>query len=202
MKNYPIIGIIARSKKQDNGKNFIGIYENYLRKITNNGGIPLIISEIDKDKLLKILKLCDGIILPGGDELTDFDSLVNEFALDNDIPLLGICLGMQVMAINDGSNEIEIPNHYLISHDIYLNKNTKLKKIIKKNTILVNSRHHFKITKPNNYIISALALDGTIEAIERKDKLFNIGVQWHPEDLTDDSLFKELINMSKKRQNK
>lgn len=188
----PIIGIIARPQLA-NQKNFYGVYENYLKKVIQNKGIPIVITpnNLAKQDLIRTLNLCDGLITPGGDDPEEYDIFIDKYALDNDIPILGICLGMQVMAINDGAKLIEVDNHYLKEHLVKIYDNTKLKKIYKKN-IITNSRHHFKIDKVKDLIISATYND-TIEAVERNDKKFYIGVQWHPEDLKDDLLFKCFI---------
>lgn len=205
MKNKPIIGIVARPNKLANNKIFLGSYENYIKKIVLNGGIPFIITstqtnflkeltEQEKQDLTSILDLCDGIIMPGGEDPYPYDFFINDYALKNDIPVLGICLGMQVMGLADQGDLIQVSNHYLTNHDIYLKENTKINNIYNKKMIIVNSRHHYKLTKVNNYIVSGISMDGVIEAIERNDKKFNIGVEWHPEDLSNNDLFRTFIN--------
>ena len=178
-----IIGIIGRNI-QNNNKNFIGIYENYIKKIKENGGIPIIIT---KDNTV-FLKQCNGILSPGGDDITPFDKYIYNYALKNDIPYLGICLGMQVMS----NNLSKVKNHNHVNHEVYLNPNSKLYNIYQKNKIVVNSRHTYKVAYTNN-IIAAISYDGIIEAIEIKNKKFIIGVQWHPEDLCDNKLFEYFI---------
>lgn len=209
MKKKPIIGIVSRIKEQTNSKVFLGCYNNYLKKIVLNGGIPLLIlptqinfnnelSDIEKTDLEVILKKCDGILMPGGDDPSPYDIFINDYAYYNDIPILGICLGMQVMAIADGSNLIRVNNHYLANHDVVLKNNTLLKKVYDKNIIYTNSRHKYKLDKTNKYTLSALSFDGVIEGIEDNTKRFNVGVEWHPEDLTDNSLFKYFIDICRK----
>jgi putative glutamine amidotransferase len=68
---------------------------------------------------------------------------------------------------------------------------------------MVNSRHKCNITKTNEFDIVGYSEDGIIEAIELKRNKFAVGVQWHPEGLTDESveaqrLFKKFIEICKK----
>ena len=83
-------------------------------------------------------------------------------------------------------------------HEINLFSDSKLYQILKKEKLLVNSRHKSKITK-TDLSISAYANDMVIEAVEDKSKKFFIGVQWHPEsmikyDIDMNEIFKTFIN--------
>lgn len=180
-----IIGIISRSQNISN-KEFIGCYINYVKKVKRNNISPIIIPE---DSDISILSICDGIIAPGGDNVSEFDKLVLDYVIKHNIPYLGICLGMQVMA----DSLIKTSNHYLNNHIVYLNKNSLLYKIYKCDRLLVNSRHKDKINK-TKYNVSAFSHDDVIEGIEVKNKKFIIGVQWHPEDLSDNKLFDYFIS--------
>ena len=176
------IGIISRSQNI-NDKEFIGCYINYVKKIKNKAYAFIIPYDSD----ISILKFVDGIIAPGGDSVSKFDKDVFKYALDNNVPYLGICLGMQVMG-----KLSNIDNHYLKEHEIYIKKDTLLYSIYKKNKMIVNSRHH-EIVINTNYLVSAISDDNQIEAIEVKNKKFILGVQWHPEDLEDEVIFDNFI---------
>ncbi len=180
-----IIGIISKSQIINN-KKFIGCYVNYFKKTCKKNIYPIIIPE-DSDIL--ILSICDGIIMPGGDSVSEFDKKVLEYVIKKDIPYLGICLGMQVM----GDKLKYVNNHYLKKHIVNIKKDTLLYDIYKSNKISVNSRHH-EAVENTKYFISAVSNDNTIEAIEIKNKKFILGVQWHPEDLENDSLFNYYIS--------
>ncbi len=182
-----IIGVVARANKINN-KDFIGTYDNYLKMIIKCGGIPIIIKPYDYDNLIYLLNLCDGILSPGGDDYDNYDLFIYDYCIKKDIPYLGICLGFQTMS----GELVNVNNHYNTYHKIYLNKKSKLYKIYNKETLLVNSRHHQKIVKTNDFI-SSKAEDDTIESIEVLNKKFIVGVQWHPEDLNDELLFNEFI---------
>lgn len=148
-------------------------------------GIPI---DIGIEKILNVVKLCDGIILSGGKKPLENDFLLTDYLYKNNIPTLGICLGMQTMAEHFNNHyEEKIDNHnskdeYV--HNVIINKDSKLYKIIGKRKIKVNSRHNDYIPFTNLFI-SAYSDDGIIEAVEDSSKKFFIGVQWHPESLSD-----------------
>lgn len=143
-----------------------------------------------------IIDLCDGIIFPGGNIVGHYDIEILKYLRKIDKPTLGICLGMQEMAMISGTTvKIENNNHnsnmdYV--HEIKLLDSTKLKEILKKDSILVNSRHIYKVNN-TTLNISSYSTDNIIESIEDNSKLFFIGVQWHPEDLRNDINSKLLV---------
>lgn len=124
----------------------------------------------------------DGIIFEGGDIHEKYELLALKYCYDNDIPTLGICLGMQLMGIMLGGYEEEVLNHSNINHDIIINDSSILKQIYNKKIINVNSRHNYVIKGVDRYV-SAKDLYGNIEAIEDGRKKFFLGVQFHPEDM-------------------
>ena len=223
----PIIGMVARVEYPgETGK--LVMNERYRRTVINYGGIPFLImppqdidytitkyddqQELTKDEkemIIKQIKFCDGIIMTGGFKINKFDRFISEYATDNDIPLLGICLGMQIMA-NYKKKLWIVKNDSFITHKreegdcfhkVVLDKKSKLYEIVNNDKITVNSRHYYHVEPNDKYEIVAVADDHYIEAIEMKNKKFNIGVQWHPEDLNDDSsrrIFESFINSCKK----
>lgn len=152
--------------------------------------------------------MCDGIIIPGGDKWTYLDELALQYAIDTQTPILGICLGMQIMGM-EGNHEhiIRLKSDVHKSKESYVHKvtiqeNSHLYDILEKHEITVNSRHFYTIQPPVNWDIVAKANDGTIEAIELKNHPFCIGLQWHPEDLLEDEnskkIFTKFISACKK----
>lgn len=194
----PIIGIVTRLEN-----NMHKINKSLIDNITKCGGLCLgIINEerysyefLDRDKLIidNILKICDGFVIPGGSTESFLDKYIIEYATKNNIPILGICLGMQEMSsfldLEEVSNHNK-SNRYV--HKVNIDKNSLLYKIFKKD-IYVNSRHNYKIKNLNGYKVVGSCLD-VIEAIERDDNTFNVGVQWHPEDIDNEELFDYFIN--------
>ena len=117
------------------------------------------LSDKEQNYLMKCVDNCDGIIIPGGDRWYDYDKFIYQYAYSKDIPILGICMGMQVMA-NFDNNENPIKNidnsHYQkkkdYAHSIEINPNTKLFQIIGKEQIMVNSYHNYHISHVNNVV--------------------------------------------------
>lgn len=178
-----IIGIITH-KELSNEKHKINvIYNDVVKAIKSVGGIPLGI--VLDDNYKKVLDICDGVIFQGGDnpELIDFYAL--KYLYDINKPVLGICLGMQTMGILFNGKIIPVKNHKTnlkYMHGVKILKTSNLYKIIKNDYIKVNSRHKYKLINTDLDVVG-LSDDGTIEAIEDKNKNFFLGVQWHPESM-------------------
>ncbi len=211
----PIIGIVGRSDISREEYNTICCFESVRRSIVKKGGIPILIlpnqdleyesskpKDIDrltteqKEELKKAIDLCDGIVMPGTYKLFEYDRFIYEYALSKDIPILGLCGGMQLMGLVDNndaeSKEILIKNNTDIIHfqkgikyvhKISIVEGTLLSKIINKKELEINSRHNFHLDKIKNLTVSAYSEDGFIEAVEKLDKKFVLGVQWHPESM-------------------
>ena len=209
----PIIGVIARPYITDNNRQVLCILENVRRNILHFGGIPLLIlptqdmiyinnkeSELtleDKEILDTQIDMCDGILMPGGDRIYHYDNYICKRVNEKNMPLLGICMGMQVMCnYNNSNRNIKVEGHkkpddeYV--HNVNISKSSKLFNIINQEEIKVNSLHGYMVPNSGEYSISAKC-DNVIEGIEKKDELFNIGVQWHPE-RSDDEPSTKLIN--------
>ena len=183
------IGIIGR---KNNDK--ITFNKEIIAVIVKYGFIPLgIIVDFENDsdkefiKIKPLIDLCSGIILQGGSDYYDIDIVITKYLYKNNIPTLGICLGMQTMAMAFNGIMGEIDNHKsdkLYVHNIDIDKKSKLYVILKKDKIRVNSRHHSYIVKTD---LKISGQDNIIEAIEDNNKDFFIGVQWHPETLMDEN---------------
>lgn len=227
----PIIGIVGRENlSQVDNRSVMSTGDQYRRAVIKAGGIPLSVlptqdieyphygleddkalNNEEKNDLISILDKCDGFILPGGCKIFYYDKFITKYALDNNKPILGICLGMQILAatdcedeivINKIDEEIEHPYQDKFVHKVKISKDSKLYSILEKEEFMVNSRHRCNVIKTNKFDVVGFSDDGIIEAIERKDKNFAIGVQWHPEMIFDESeesrkLFKSFINSMK-----
>lgn len=179
----------------------------YCRAINLAGGIPLVTDYSNVDDLIKT---ADGLLLAGGGdidpELTgdipdlntqgqiskardDFEYNLLKKAIKEDMPVLGICRGMQVISAFCGAHIIQhIEGHRQNTernktfHEVDIVKDTLLHEIIGKEKIYVNSFHHQAVGEGFNGIISGTC-NGIIEAIELDKNKFVLGVQWHPEHL-------------------
>ena len=216
----PIIGVILRPEKIGNYEK-MSIYNEIGYAIIKNGGIPISLypptlenyygKTIDNTKELTSLELetwqkmidsCAGIICQGGKDYYDYDLKAIKYAHQLNKPLLGICLGMQAMAVafSGKMEKIETSDHCQPRvkevHGITIKKSSKLFTILKTEKLKVNSRHEWKVVKTDLEIV-AWAEDGVIEAIEDKSKKFFIGLEWHPESMIEDermnNIFKQFI---------
>lgn len=224
----PIIGIIEWPYKDEDGDLIYEVPNNIVEKISKHGGIPVGIfptqicdfqnkrlSEIDeltvgeKNDMQYSLSRVDAIIKPGAIKVYGFERYIYHYTFEHDMPYLGICAGMQMMAGYENSNYNNVRNESDIHHSkedyvhkIKIAKGTLLYNILKLEEIMVNSRHRYHIANPGIHCVNAISEDGIIEGIEAKDKLFHLGVQWHPESLNDDNtdkIFDEFIECAKKK---
>lgn len=197
----PIIGITHSYED-----NFAKLNIDYLKAVSKFGGISLIIPY--SENIDSILKITNGIILSGGGDLSKhllseklspkatnicekrdiFEAKLCKAAYEENIPLLGICRGIQVMNTALGGRICQhIDGHMqspekTTSHKISIEKNSSLFKISNLTSADVNSYHHQCVTAVSSCLsICARSSDFTIEAIEAPNKTFFLGVQWHPE---------------------
>lgn len=190
------VGIILRIE------NIEGIDKHYVRdlllKSISKYNVEVICIPITNNlnKIYNIINECDGIILPGGDDILQKDLEIIDYLYKNDIPTLGICLGMQEMAVFMNGTIIEdvSKNHYKkkkYTHDLIIDNSSKLFSILNNYIITINSYHH-QIIKETDLFISGRSSDNTIEAVEDQNKTCFIGIQWHPEyfeDVNSNKLF-------------
>lgn len=177
------IGIIGRPND-----NRITFNQEIINVIYEYGFIPLgIIVDFNSSfkSLIPLLDKCSGFILQGGGDYFDQDIDIVRYLYEKDVPTLGICLGMQTMAMAFNGQMGAIASHLSSDkyvHDISIIPNTKLYDIMDQSTIMVNSRHKDSILTTD---LSISSYHDVIESIEAKDRRFFIGVQWHPESLMD-----------------
>ena len=177
----PIIGIISRDYYSDSKRKINIVYNDIISSVLKSGGIPIGIPY--NIEIEDYLDICNGFILQGGDNINEINLRNLEIIRKENIPTLGICLGMQEMFYDN--NMIDIKDHNKNElHEINIDTNTLLYKIINKDKILVNSRHKSSITNTKEKIC-AISLDNAIEAIEISNLKFYLGLQWHPENLYD-----------------
>ena len=210
------IGIVPTSNYMLTKDSFADHYRfgnNYIKKIIENGAIPYLIPVCNDIMIDECLKDLDGVIFPGGDRVTNFSLDIMDYCYKNKIPVLGICLGMQTMAIYsvnmenkkrilkkiDGHWPIDVnrDNESEVVHKDVILKKSVFYKIIGKEEIMVNSLHHSTITEVGSlFKVGIKSFDGLIEGIEcLDDERFMLGVQFHPEILPQfNDIFKYFID--------
>ena len=132
--------------------------------------------------------------------------------IDMDKPLLGICGGMQAMAVAAGGSLIQdilTHNPQALDHEQFNDpcetshivelSSHRLESIYQSKSICVNSTHHKAVDGLGPFVVAGCAPDNTIEAIELTRLQFCVGVQWHPE-LLDDRLVDALVRASEDQQ--
>ena len=220
----PIIGILPTSNYLQTDDPFKDTYRygnNYINRIVENGGIPYLIPYVNDEIIIDTLEMCDGLLLPGGNRVVKSNFDVIDYFYKNNKPMLGICLGMQTLAmysvnieqdnkriiktIDNGVDhwpiELFRDNVSSLAHKVIIDKNTKLYDVFKLEEMEVNSVHKCTITEVGSkFRVSIKSSDGLIEGIEYNgDDKYIIGVQFHPEVLDQyNNIFKEFINRCKK----
>jgi putative glutamine amidotransferase len=199
MKKRPLIGITA-----DLAGDYARNRRTYIDMVAAAGGVPVLlptIAALREDMLDRV----DGVIITGGDDIdvSKFGIALHpkaecmaaerqeaEFALlraldaHPDKPVLGICLGMQMMGVHRGNPLIQhlgdvLPNAERHRNDAIHPVEAERGSLLKSGA--VRSWHHQAISEAKGFDIIARSDDGVIEGIVDPTRRFYLGVQWHPE---------------------
>ena len=226
----PIIGItccMREARYSDFVRHAAILPSAYISMVDKVGGVPMIIPPAGDMTIL--LDSIDGLIVSGGPDISpanyneepgpmttefypeqDYSEMgLIERALERDMPLLGICRGMQILSVAHGGRMHQhldtTPGHE--GHGGFFGKSTEHGVVVERGSQLasimgdsftVNSLHHQGVSDAGSLEVSARAEhDGLIEGVERKDKKFCLGVQWHPERKGHDLLFSALIQAAR-----
>lgn len=186
--NSLVIGIVANEQHIDN-KSYESIVRSNLKYLNNKCSfIGLIMYDLYGHFDTNILDKCDGVIFQGGTDIYPYHFEILNYCYNNNIPVLGICMGMQIIGLyankQNEDNLIKVDNHYNLNHTIYINKNSVLNNLYG-DVLEVNSRHNYGLEHIKlPFIVGSKSDDNVIESIELIDKEhFILGLQFHPEDL-------------------
>lgn len=202
-------------------------FDNYKNVIEEHGGKVCFLVGNEKS-IAEFVDGIHGLLLPGGGDIhpdnfnqawhpkikyvdedrDDLELSLFRAAYDKDIPVFGICRGIQIMSVAMGGElyqdiDTEYPNKALThpavnkkdsKHTIKIESDSKLYSIIGENVVEVNSAHHQAVDNNNygdGFDITAHSSDGIIEVIENPSRPFMIGVQYHPERMLSTPEFRE-----------
>ena len=219
----PVIGISGNYDEQT-----CKLAEGYYRSVQQAGGVPVIIPPLaDTDSIINTLEHIDGLLLSGGADYNPLyadeepipalhginserdlpELLITRLAYNRQIPILGICRGIQTLAMALGGKVLQDIGQTTVkhsqdanrsepTHSVTVEKDSTLFNIYKEEKLYVNSFHHQAVGDAGPlFRVTATASDSTIEAIESAEYKSILGVQWHPECLVEGlPLFKWLIN--------
>ena len=217
----PVIGITGNY-----GELTCKLAEGYYKSVVRAGGVPVIIPPLsDTDVIINTLERLDGLILSGG---ADYDPhyageepwptlgtinqerdlpelFITQLAYNRQLPILGICRGIQTLAMVLGGHvrqdisDIQQHNHSqeedrnIATHTVSIEKDSLLFRIyeqeqqrstfnVQRSMLSVNSFHHQAVDETGpRFRVIARSDDGIIEAMESTEYKSILGVQWHPE---------------------
>jgi putative glutamine amidotransferase len=216
------------------------VYNNrsYIHAVERAGGVPILIPILDDlSGLEALLPRLDGLLLSGGidvdprhyqeeahpllgetnPQLDELELALARWALQEDMPTLGICRGMQILNVALGGNlyqdlsaqypgSLRHPNWDMprnkIIHSVRIERNSRLAKILGTHEIQVNSLHHQAAKDLGSIVkITGYAEDGVAELLEVPEHRYMLAAQCHPEELYEDNpawkgLFESFIQAS------
>ena len=211
-KRQPIVAITGN---YDSGK--CTLLEGYYRSVLEAGGTPVIIPAFeDTDAMVSLLDHIDALVLSGGGDINPLylgeepirelssinpardsqELLLVRLAANRQIPILGICRGIQVMTAALGGKlyqdiykeagatlkHSQDTERHTATHSVRIASSSKLAAIFGRTNLHVNSFHHQAVKEAApGFAVTAVSPDGLIEGIESIQHKSIIGVQWHPE---------------------
>ena len=223
MSRAPVIGLPALAIPPGPKPPRYGINQSYVRALVNAGCAPLLIPLLeDQSRLRAIYERLDGIVFPGGADVApgeygeapigdlnviepprDHTELtLARWAFADDLPVLGICRGQQVLNVALGGTLWQDLRHQGVTqvehsdadgrartamiHRVRFDPDSRLAQLIDETEVQVNSLHHQAVkTVAPQLKVTGKSEDGVIESLESDDRRFLIAVQWHPEEIDD-----------------
>jgi putative glutamine amidotransferase len=226
----PWIGIPTRYHEKSE---YLGQIRHYLDAVLWAGGLPLLIpTTAEREVIREYMEQVHGVLLPGSPtdidpsrygamphsklgklyperDATDFAIL--DLSEENDLPVLGICFGVQSINVHRGGSLVQdipaVVSNALIHdeddgnpparHLVRIVTDSLIGKLAGQSNVEVNSYHHQAVERPGHHLRAvAIAPDGVTEAVEDSTGRFVIGVQWHPERGWKESPFSQALFMA------
>jgi putative glutamine amidotransferase len=199
----------------EEGRGVLLLQRAYADAVADAGGLPVLLPPL-ANEAAALLDLCNGLVVTGGafdvppelygearrpacgpakPERTAFELALTRLALARRLPLLGVCGGMQLLAVACGGTlwqdlaaDLGLGGHQQPEpkdqpgHPVTVTPGTRLAGLVGAGPLAVNSTHHQAVRDPGRgVVVSAVAPDGVVEALELPANGFALGVQWHPE---------------------
>jgi putative glutamine amidotransferase len=196
----------------------------YADSVQRAGGVPVLLPPVEPSSAADVVVRLDGLVITGGADVdpgrygadphprtvtwrTDRDAwelALLEAADRRELPVLGICRGMQVMAVHSGGTlDQHLPE--TVGHqthspggpgfgevEVETRPGTRLRMLVGDRSS-VGCHHHQSVLEHPGFTVAAVAEDGTVEAMEAPGDRFRLAVQWHPETRADAGLFAGLV---------
>ena len=197
----------------------------YARAVAAAGGVPFLLPPIVA-LIPEQLRVCAGFVFTGGDDprteafgvpthpattpvhaaRQEYEtSLLRALADRRETPVLGVCLGMQMMALIAGgrlnqhlpeilgtaSDHADDRRHRIVTDATFVRFSPQCLTLAA--PLMVTSHHHQAVDEPGTLSVVAVAHDGVIEGIADPERRFYLGVQWHPERTDDAALGVDLF---------
>jgi putative glutamine amidotransferase len=225
-----VVGINTDSRTIENDVCTV-VHSDYVNAVYEAGAQPVLLPCIpDRDLLKDIVSGLSACVFTGGrdypaeiygerhsstmsllaKERVETDMILAELVLATEMPVLGICGGMELINIASGGKLIThlaaaADHTHEKYHDIKIESGSILKLLFSGTTLSVNSSHHQAVNPSavgKGLRIVARAADKVVEAIEGEDERFLLGVQWHPERINDQShrraIFSALVTAARR----
>jgi anthranilate synthase component 2/putative glutamine amidotransferase len=196
----------------------------YVKAVEKAGGRPMLVPP-STDGIEETLDALDAVVFTGGSDLDpefygeqaapetvgvvrmrdEAELALLKAALDRDMPVLGICRGIQVLNVGMGGDldqHLEGHRHdppgQFLQHDVVIEPNTRLAGMLGEHTRVMSHHHQGIKTLAPGLVETARADDGLLEAVEAPARRFTVGVLWHPEAGEDARLFETLVDEAKR----
>ncbi len=228
----PLIGLTSYNRNEEDR---FTLPANYLAEVERAGGIPVIVTPTTEN-LVELLDKLDGLVLTGGADVDPveyggeqkesvyginperdrYELNLAKLALENQMPMMAICRGIQILNVALGGTLVEhVPDEYgetvihrgenfnKVEHPVAIESDSRLASLLGLTEFDCPSFHHQSVREPaSGFKVVAQSADGVIEAIESEQYPSVIAVQWHPEytaatDRSQQRLFAALVAWSR-----